>query len=163
MPKQSIPATAEGLPEAKMTVAAMERIYGDICGLSYMTKILADMLDELLGGESFPREKHETDQASFAWNDVVARAVRLEGDFCKAMHGLPNAPKRSGDLEKKRTLLGAMDELTQARDLYEAAWMAANSLSQREERKAMTALLHLGNDIIVAGLEKLEEYRSAGS
>jgi hypothetical protein len=171
MPNTSIPATAEGLSETKFPSSAIDRIHGEIRGVAFMAKVLADKLDELFDGESIKCGEYDTDLASFAWNDLVARSVRLEADFLKVICAIPTAPEsaqlRSDETEsavdraKNTTLLDGMDELTQARDLFEAAWMAANGLSQREERKAMTALLMAGNNTIVAGLEKIEEFRSA--
>ncbi|WP_457301125.1 hypothetical protein [Phyllobacterium sp. P5_D12] len=98
----------------------------------------------------------------------IARTLKLVQTLVQSGHdALELAQRDRGetrpvvDREKNSTLLDACDDLTQARDLFEAAWMAANGLSQREERKAMTALLHLGNNTIVAGMEKIDEFRSA--
>ncbi|WP_457301126.1 hypothetical protein [Phyllobacterium sp. P5_D12] len=81
MPKTLIPATAEGLPTKTITADAVGRIQQEINGLTCMSKILADMLDEMTDGPVSPPDAYDLKMACFAWNDVVERAVRLEKTF----------------------------------------------------------------------------------
>ncbi|MGN7770778.1 hypothetical protein [Phyllobacterium sp. 22552] len=156
MPKQSIPATAEGLPSAYLSTAEITRFYDDICGLSSMTKALADMLDQLHPGQS---GQYEVGQASFAWNDVVSRAARLEVDFSKAIHqkatANSDAPKRPVQCD----LIDGMDMLTRARDYFELLLMASERITEDRERSAFTTVLDQGIICLSDGISYVCEAR----
>lgn len=93
---------AAGSARDAAVAAAMRDLEGDICSLLSMARILGDLLDsDLVGFQNGRRISSpargqtmtvylghdQVDYLSFAWNDVINRAVRLKEKFYAAHDG----------------------------------------------------------------------------
>lgn len=99
--KTPIQSGGEAMPADKnaLVADAMRNLEDDICSLLNMARILADMLDNDLVGYQDGKKVHIPERGktmevyighdqmeclSFAWNDVINRAVRLKTRFYSA-------------------------------------------------------------------------------
>jgi hypothetical protein len=57
-------------------------------------------------------------------------------------------------------VLNAQDVLSEARNLVEVAWMAANALQSKEEGGPMCAVLDIASDKLREAITMLGEYRA---
>lgn len=97
MPNKPVLAAAEGLPDRNAAIAkAMLRLEAQINELASMSRIMADLLEDLLTGIGDSEVDHENrivgmrigkddlDNAAFAWCNVASRAVGLKTAFYAA-------------------------------------------------------------------------------
>ncbi|CDM56313.1 MULTISPECIES: hypothetical protein [Rhizobium] len=102
MPTPSIPAAGEAMPKPTPTDEQIVRAFcdleHDVCCLRSMINILGDMLDDnLVDVDTGAQSRQEVfkiwltdgqmNMLSFAWNDVICRANRLERAFFAAVDG----------------------------------------------------------------------------
>lgn len=99
MPNKPVLAAAEGVPThmRDQVAAAFRGLEADLCELTSMARITADLLDAVLSDDRTLDERtgyylvrvsdHDMRSICFAWNNVASRAIRLEERFYAANTG----------------------------------------------------------------------------